>query len=62
MARGKLTFRQRDVTRAVKAVRAAGVPIARVEVDNSGKIVVVTGEPDKTAPARIGEANEWDQI
>ena len=37
------TFRQADVTRAVKAVVAAGMGIARVEIDKSGKIVIVTG-------------------
>jgi hypothetical protein len=45
MARGPSTFRQQDVTRAVKAVVAAGVHIARVEVDRDGKIVVVVGKP-----------------
>jgi hypothetical protein len=43
MARAPSTFRQQDVTRAVKAVTAAGVNIARVEIDKSGKIVIVTG-------------------
>ena len=43
MARAPSTFRQTDVTRAVKAVVAAGVNIARVEIDKSGKIVIVTG-------------------
>jgi hypothetical protein len=43
MARAPCTFRQTDVTRAVKAVTAAGVNIARVEIDKSGKIVIVTG-------------------
>jgi hypothetical protein len=43
MARAPSTFRQQDVTRAVKAVTAAGVHIARVEIDKSGKIVIVTG-------------------
>jgi hypothetical protein len=44
MARAPSTFRQQDVTRAVKAVAAAGVHIARVEIDRAGKIVVVTQE------------------
>jgi hypothetical protein len=42
MARAPSTFRQQDITRAVKAVVAAGVDIARVEIDKSGKIVIVT--------------------
>jgi hypothetical protein len=45
MARAPSTFRQQDVTRAIKAVVAAGVDIARVEIDKAGKIVIVTGRP-----------------
>jgi hypothetical protein len=52
MARGPCTFRQRNVTAAVKAVVAAGVEVARVEVDTDGKIVVVTKATDaETEPA-----------
>ena len=54
MARAPSTFRQADVTRAVKAVAAAGMGITRVEIDNSGKIVIVTagagGELSGLAP------------
>ena len=42
MARAPSTFRQADVTKAVKAVRAAGVDIVRVEVARDGRIVIVT--------------------
>jgi hypothetical protein len=45
MPRGQCTFRQSDVTKAVKAVIAAGVPVARVEIDRDGKIVLVMTEP-----------------
>jgi hypothetical protein len=61
MSRGPHTFRQRDLTRAVRAVLAAGTPVAKVEVDKAGKIVVIVGEPDKTG-AVDSEANEWDRI
>jgi hypothetical protein len=35
MARARFRFGQQDVTRAVKAVTAAGVSIARVEMDRA---------------------------
>ena len=44
MARAPTTFRQQDVTRAVKAVTAAGVDIARVEIARDGRIVIVTAK------------------
>jgi hypothetical protein len=48
MARAPSTFRQQDVTRAVKAVAAAGVDIVRVEIGRDGKIVVVTQQEPTT--------------
>ncbi len=61
MSRGPATFRQRDVTAAIKAVIAAGVPVSRVEVDRN-KIVVVAGAPED--PVGRGETakNEWDDL
>jgi hypothetical protein len=61
MARAPSTFRQQDVTRAVKAVSAAGVHIARVEIDKMGKIVIITADATDR-PDRKTEANEWDRI
>jgi hypothetical protein len=64
MSRGPCTFKQGDLTKAVKAVVAAGVSVARVEVDKDGRIIVVAGMPSAAvAPSEEGRgANEWDRI
>jgi hypothetical protein len=61
MSRAPSTFRQQDVTRAVKAVAAAGVHIARIEIDKAGKIVIITAGADGNA-GESTEANEWDRV
>ena len=50
MSRGRCTFRQRDLTRAVKGAIDAGLPIERIRitVDRDGTIIVSTG-PDSAA-------------
>ena len=54
MARGRSSFRQADVKRALLAAVAAGVEVERVEIDPvDGKITIVIGKPD--APTRTGE-------
>ena len=61
MPRAPSTFRQQDVTRAVKAVTAAGVHIARIEIDKAGKIVIITADPTNRSD-EMTEANEWDRV
>src|SRR5262249_44901720 len=58
MSRAPSTFRQQDVTRAVKAVAAAGVGIARVEIDKAGKITIVALNDAVTRTP----VNEWDTV
>jgi hypothetical protein len=53
MSRRPCMFRETDVKRAVRATRAAGLEIARVEVGKDGLIVVVPGKPGQ---ALSGEA------
>jgi hypothetical protein len=61
--RGPCRFTQRDVTRAVRAVVAAGVQVAKVEVDKAGKIVVfVAGNEQESADEGREANNEWDRI
>ena len=61
MSRGPQTFRQRDLTKAVKAVIAAGLAVAQIEVGSDGKIVVIIGSggqtsnPDEANPRRSGK-------
>jgi hypothetical protein len=45
MARGPSTFRQQDVTRAVRATVAAGIEVQRVEIASDGRIIIVAGSP-----------------
>jgi hypothetical protein len=50
MPRAKCLFRRTDATRAVRAVElATGKPVARVEIDNTGKIIVFPSRDDGEA-------------
>ena len=62
MTRPPATFRQQDVTKAVKAVAAAGVHIARVEIDKAGKIVIITTDATESQSGESAEVNEWDRV
>jgi hypothetical protein len=43
MGRFASTFRQTDLTRAVRAVEAAGMKVTRVEIDPDGRIILQSG-------------------
>jgi hypothetical protein len=61
MTRRPSAFRQSDLTRAVRAVVAAGLRVAGVKVSAQGDIEVVTGdERVHDSPPQGG--NEWDGI
>ena len=58
MARGPLTFRQRDLTRAIKAALAAGLKVERAYVEVDGRIMLGFAN-GKTEPEQVG--NPWDK-
>jgi hypothetical protein len=60
MPRAPSTFRQQDVTRAVKAVIAAGLRVVGVKVSAQGHIEVVTGDERAHDSPTLG-GNEWDR-
>jgi hypothetical protein len=51
-------FRQGDLTKAVKAVIAAGLRVVGVKVGADGKIEVVTAADGDNQPG----GNEWDRL
>lgn len=61
MARDRLTFRQRDVTAAIKAVEAAGKSVARVVVRKDG-VEVFTSDRDDVEPLEGGETEAGRRI
>ena len=44
MGRRASTFRERDVTCALRVVRNAGCDVIRVSIDKAGKIEIITSD------------------
>jgi len=62
MSRGQQTFKQSDVTKAIKATVKAGIAVERVEIDANGKIIVVSAKTEDAIEAQKPEKNEWDEV
>jgi ATP-dependent exoDNAse (exonuclease V) alpha subunit len=57
MGHGPTTFKETDLTRALRAARKAGADVERVEIGRDGRIVLVLKNGDEVSP----EGNEWDE-
>lgn len=51
-------FKQSDIKRAAAGVMAAGLSVARIEIAESGKIVIYPGKPATSAR----NDNEWEDL
>jgi len=58
MSRGPHKFKQRDIARAIKAVRSTGAQVRSVEIDLDGKIAVQIGD----AVVEHSGRSEWDDL
>jgi hypothetical protein len=59
-------FRQSDVTRALKAARAAGLEVAKFEISSEGSIVITnsvghlpTFTPESVVPSGLAAYERW---
>jgi len=61
MGQGPCAFKKTDVARAVKAVAAAGQPVACVRFDRDGGFTIVIGNPGEGESAKIAdnEVEDW---
>ena len=54
-----MSVRQRDVAAAVKGAVAAGVEVARVEVDKEGRITIGAGKPSEQSVTEVNALDAW---
>ena len=55
MAKAKLRFTERDVSRAIRAAVKAGVQVGRIVIDTAGNIVVIAaGDVSDATPTETG--------
>lgn len=50
-------FTQADIKRAAAGVKLAGLDIAKIEIDHTGKIVIIPGLPKQKS-----EQSEWADL
>jgi hypothetical protein len=60
MSRGSQTFRQSDLTRALKGTKAAGIDVARIKITKDGLIEIDTANSSQASDELSGAANQWD--
>ena len=62
MSRGPQSFRQGDVTKALKGAEKAGKKVQRAEVRPDGSILLDFIDPSSTSSDAYASGNEWDTV
>lgn len=55
----RAAFRQIDVTRALRAAKAAGLEVSRFEISTDGKIIVDSAVPSAVTTAKPTDYQQW---
>lgn len=53
----QVRFTQADIKRAASGVKRAGIDIAKIEIDHTGKITIIPGTPREAK-----ESSEWADL
>ena len=59
MGRGSCAFKEADVKRAVRAVKAAGQPVKGVRFTKEGGFTVIIGDPNDKTDSEDDTPNPW---
>jgi hypothetical protein len=62
MSRGAQSFRQGDVTKALKAAEKAGFKVLRAELRRDGSILLDFNSLPGAPTPRDPNDNEWDEV
>jgi hypothetical protein len=60
--RGKYKFKQSDITRALRATRAAGVGISKIEIEPDGRMVLLLSDGKAEVTEDDCRDNPWDDV
>jgi hypothetical protein len=60
--RGKVAFKEADLTRAIKATIKAGLSVAAVEIDVATGIITVHADKPVQEKKESDTSNPWDEV
>jgi hypothetical protein len=58
MARGKCAFRKTTLKRAIETIEGCGKRISHFEIDEQGRIIILTGEATAESSAAMAQVVE----